>query len=162
MLLKIILMFVSIILLKIPQKCDVKQSFISIIPLKIPQKCGVKQSPSMQPCFEFRFPFPIIQRHQQLNGYCLEEKPKRTHGPRSTPTNDKQKSKKPTAKRKTPICSVCEKTVRINSKRMIRTYCKLLTHLHCTNTKSLTVSDTKNTKEWTYFLALELSCCFTK
>ena len=82
--------------------------------------------------------------------------------PRSTPTNDKQNSKKPTAKRKTPICSVCEKTVRINSKRIIRTYCKLLTHLHCTNTKSLTVSDTKNTKEWTYFLALELICCFTK
>ena len=69
----------------------------------------------------------------------------------STPKNNKQNSKKTTTKRKAPICSVCEKTVRINSKRMICTYCELMTHLHCTNTKPLSISDTKNTKEWTCF-----------
>ena len=50
-----------------------------------------------------------------------------------TPTNNKQNSKKSATKRKVPICSICEKTVRINSKRMICVYYKLLTHLHCTN-----------------------------
>ena len=71
--------------------------------------------------------------------------------------NDKQNSKQATTRRKAPICSVCEKTVRMNSKRMTCTYCKLLIHLHCTNTKSLIISDTKNSKEWTCF-----SCASTE
>ena len=33
-----------------------------------------------------------------------------------TPTNDKQNSKIETTKRKAPICSICEKSVGINSK----------------------------------------------
>ena len=36
----------------------------------------------------------------------------------------------------------------MNSKPMICTYCKLLTYLHRTNTKTLTISNTKNAKEW--------------
>ena len=85
-----------------------------------------------------------------------------THsGPRSatnsgwTPTNDKQNSKNTT----TPVC---QKTVRMNSKRMICTNRILLTHLHRTNTKSLTISDSKNAKEWICFPWLQLSYRFTK
>ena len=46
---------------------------------------------------------------------------------------------------------------------MICTYSKLLTHyLHCTNTKSLTVSDTKNVKEWTCFSLTTIELPFHK
>ena len=69
-------------------------------------------------------------------------------------------SKKTTTKRKAPICSVCEKTVRIKSKRMISTYCKLLINLHCTNTKSLTISNTENTKEWICFSCASIELPF--
>ena len=123
--------------------------------LKIPQKCDVKQSPSMQPWIEsfhrqHRHEFlknlrssPISYysktsaTHRILPGGDIEMNP----GPTSTtnsgqvPRNDKQNSKKATTKHKAPICSVCEKTVRINSERVICTYCKFLTHLHCTNIK---------------------------
>ena len=50
------------------------------------------------------------------------------------------------------------KILRINSKRMISTYCKLLKDLHFTNTKSLTISDTKNAKEWTCFVLCVCLC----
>ena len=45
---------------------------------------------------------------------------------------------------------------------MICTYCKFLIHLHCTNTKSLTISNTKNTKEWTYFSCALIELLFHK
>ena len=85
--------------------------------------------------------------------------PTSTANSRSTPTNDKQNIKKATTKRKAPICSVCEKTVSINSKRMICTYCKLLTHLHCANLQFQTA---KMRKSEFVFLALQLSYRFTK
>ena len=119
-----------------------------IISLKIPQKYDVKQSPSMRPWIEslhrqhhhkfrkkLRKSSPIsyysntaIQRI--LLGGDIETNPGPTSSSGSTPTNDKQNSIKETTKHKAPICSVCEKTVCINSKRMTCTYCKLLTHLH--------------------------------
>ena len=40
---------------------------------------------------------------------------------------------------------------------MIRTYCKLLTHFLCTNTKTQTISNTKNAKDWICF-----SCASTE
>ena len=80
----------------------------------------------------------------------------------STPMNDKQNSKQATTRRKAPICSACEKTVRMNSKRMTCTYCKLLIHLHCTNTKSLIISYTKNSKEWTYFSCVSTELPYNK
>ena len=122
-----------------------------IIFLKIPQKCDVEQFPSRQPWVEslhgqhhhefrekLRRSSPIsyysntLSTHRMLLGGDIETNP----GPASTtssgltPTNDKQNSKKATTKRKAPICSLCEKTVRINSKRLICTYCELLIHLH--------------------------------
>ena len=145
---------------------------LSIISLKIPQKCKVQQSLSMQPWIEslhrqhhhelrkkLRRSSPISYysntsaTHRILLGGDIETNPGPTSTTNSalTPTNNKQNSKKAATKRKAPICSICEKTVRINSKRMICTYCKLLTHLHCTNTKILTISNTKNAKEWICF-----------
>ena len=122
-----------------------------IIFLKIPQKCDVEQFPSRQPWVEslhgqhhhefrekLRRSSPIsyysntLSTHRMLLGGDIETNP----GPASTtssgltPTNDKQNSKKATTKRKAPICSLCEKTVRINSKRLVCTYCELLIHLH--------------------------------
>ena len=78
------------------------------------------------------------------------------------PTNNKQSSKKAATKGKAPICSVCEKTVRVNSKRMICTYCKLLTHLHCTNTKIQTISNTKNAKDCICFSCASIELPFHK
>ena len=110
--------------------------------------------------------FPIIQTHQPLNEYCQEEISKRIQGQHQQPTQDEHQqtinSKKSTTKRKPPICPVCQKTVRMNSKRMICTNRILLTHLHRTNTKSLTISDSKNAKEWICFPWLQLSYRFTK
>ena len=110
--------------------------------------------------------FPIIQTHQPLNEYCQEEISKRIQGQHQQPTQDEHlqtiNSKKSTTKRKPPICPVCQKTVRMNSKRMICTNRILLTHLHRTNTKSLTISDSKNAKEWICFPWLQLSYRFTK
>ena len=79
-----------------------------------------------------------------------------------TTTDDKQNSKIETTKRKAPICSICEKSVGINSKRMICTNCKLRTHLHCTNTKTLPISNTKNVKEWICFSCVSLELPFYK
>ena len=45
---------------------------------------------------------------------------------------------------------------------MICTYCKLLTHLHCTNTKLLTISDSKNVKEWACFSCASIELPFHK
>ena len=50
----------------------------------------------------------------------------------------------------------------MNSKRMICTYCKLLTHLHRTNTKALTISKTKNAKEWICFSCASIELPFHK
>ena len=79
-----------------------------------------------------------------------------------TPTSNKQNSKKAATRRKAPICSICEKTLRINSKRMICIYYKLLTHLHCTNTETQTISDTKNAKKWIYFSCASIELPFHK
>ena len=65
-------------------------------------------------------------------------------------------------KHKAPICLVCEKTLSINPKWMISTYCKPLTHLHCTNTKLLTISDTKNAKESTCLSSNSIELPFHK
>ena len=45
---------------------------------------------------------------------------------------------------------------------MICTYCKLLTHLHCTNAKTLTISNTKNAKEWICFSCASIELPFRK
>ena len=45
---------------------------------------------------------------------------------------------------------------------MICTYCKLLIHLHFTNTKSLNISDTKNVKEWIRFSCASIKVPFHK
>ena len=79
-----------------------------------------------------------------------------------TPTNNKQNNKKAAMKHKAPICSICEKNVCINSKQMICTYCKLLTHLHCTNTKTITISNTKNMKDWICFSCASIELPFHK
>ena len=154
---------------------------LSIIFLKISQKCEVQQSLSMQPWREslhrqhrhklrkkLRRSSPISYysntsaTHRILLGGDIETNPGPTSTTNSalTPTNNKQNSKKAATKRKAPICSICEKTVRINSKRMICTYCKLLTHLHCSKTKIQTIS--KMQKIGFVFLALQFNCHFTK
>ena len=130
---------------------------LSIISLKVPQKCEAKQSPSVQTWIEslhwqhqhkfrkkLRRSSPISYDSNTsatqpiLLGGDIETNPgpTSTTNSGSTPTNDKQNSKKATAKRKAPIYLLCEKTVHINSKRMLCTYCKHLTPLHYTNTKS--------------------------
>ena len=137
---------------------------LSIISLRIPQKYEVQQSLSMEPwieslhrqyCHELRkklrrssaisYYSNTSATHRILPGRDIETNPGPTSKRNSalTPTNNKQNSKKAPTKRKAPICSICEKTVRINSKLMICTYCKLLTHLHCTDTKIQTISNTK-------------------
>ena len=45
---------------------------------------------------------------------------------------------------------------------MICTYCKLLTNLVCTNTKTLTISNTKNAKEWICFSCASIELPFGK
>ena len=45
---------------------------------------------------------------------------------------------------------------------MICTYCKLLTHLHCTNTKIQTISNTKNAKDWICFSCALIELPFHK
>ena len=45
---------------------------------------------------------------------------------------------------------------------MICTYCKLLTHLHYTNTKLLTISDRKNAKEYICFSCTSIELPFHK
>ena len=142
--------------------------------VKDTQKCYVKQSSSMQPWIE-----NLHRQHQRKFGKKLrrlspisyysntsapqwtllrgdiETNPERksTASSRSTPTTNKQNSKKPTIKRKIAICSLCVKTVSVNAKLMICTYCKIMIHSHSTNTRAKTISDTKNAKEWTFFCA---------
>ena len=110
---------------------------LSILSLKTPQKCKVQQSLSMQPWIEslhrqhhhelrkkLRRSSPISYysntsaTHRILLGGDIETNPGPTSTTNSalTPTNNKQNSKKAATKRKAPICSICEKTVRINSK----------------------------------------------
>ena len=48
---------------------------------------------------------------------------------------------------------MCETQKRSNSKRMMCTYCKLPTHK---STRSLTLSDTKNAKEWISCASIKL------
>ena len=45
---------------------------------------------------------------------------------------------------------------------MICTYCKLLTHSHCTNTKSITTADSKTVKEWSCFSCASIELPFHK
>ena len=45
---------------------------------------------------------------------------------------------------------------------MTCTYCKLLTHLHRTNTKALTISKTKSAKEWICFSCASIDLPFHK
>ena len=71
----------------------------------------------------------------------------------STPTNDKRNPKKATTKRKAPICSVCEKTAHINSKRMICTHHNHLTHLHFTNKITDSFRQQKCEREGFFFCA---------
>ena len=117
---------------------------LSIISLKVPQKCDAKQSPSVQTWIEslhwqhqhkfrkkLRRSSPISYDSNTsatqpiLLGGDIETNPgPTTTNSGTTPTNDKQNSKKETAKRKAPIYLLCEKTVHINSKRMLCTYCK--------------------------------------
>lgn len=146
---------------------------VLVILLKIPQKCYVKQSSSMQPWIENSH-----RQHQRKFGKKLrrlspisyysntsapqwtllkgdiETNPgrKSTTNSRSTPTPNKQNSKKPTIKRKIAICSLCKKTVSVNAKLMVSTNCKIMIHSHSTNTRAKTISDTENAKEWTFFL----------
>ena len=109
----------------------------SIISLKIPQKCKVQQSLSVKPWIEslhrqhhherrkkLRRSSPISYysnisaTHRILLGGDIETNPgpTSTTNSRLTSTNNKQNSKKAATKRKAPICSICEKTVRMNSK----------------------------------------------
>ena len=130
---------------------------LSITSLKIRQKCDAKQSPSMQLWreslhrqhhHEFR---KKLRRSSHISYYSNTSATHRILLGGENEMINKQNSKKATTKHKTPICLVCEKTVRINSKRLICTYCKLLAHLHCTNIKLLTISNTKNANEWICF-----------
>ena len=45
---------------------------------------------------------------------------------------------------------------------MICTYCKLLTHLHCTDTKTIAISNTKNAKDWICFSCASIEPPFHK
>ena len=45
---------------------------------------------------------------------------------------------------------------------MICAYCKLLKHLHCTNTKSLIISNSKNAQDWTCFSCASIELPFQK
>ena len=45
---------------------------------------------------------------------------------------------------------------------MICTYCKLLTHLHCANTKIQTISNTKNAEDWICFSCASIELPFHK
>ena len=155
---------------------------LSISSLKIAQKCEVQQSLSMQPWVEslhrqhhhelrkkLRRSSPISYysntsaTHRILLGGDIETNPGPTSTTNSalTPTNNKQNSKKAATKRKAPICSICEKTVRINSKRMICTYCKLLTHLHYKTQKHKQFQTPKMQKIGFVSLVLQLNCHFT-
>ena len=102
--------------------------------------------------------------HQILLGGDIKTNP----GPISTtnsgltPTNNKHNSKKAATKCKAPISLICEKTVHINSTRTIYTYCKLLTNLYHTNTKTLTISNTENMKDWICFSCASIELLFHK
>ena len=110
---------------------------LSIISLKIPQKFELQHSLSMQPWIEslhrqhrhelrkkLRGSSPTSYysntsaTHRILLGGDIKTNPGLTSTTSSalTPTDNKQNSKKAATKRKAPICSICEKTVRINSK----------------------------------------------
>ena len=171
MLLKILILF-SIISLKIPQKCEVKQ-FLSMQPwIRQHQHKFRKKLRSWSPISYSNTSATQrillgwdIETNPGLLGWDIETKRGSASATNlgSTPTNDEQNNKNATtAKRKSPIGSVCEKTVRINSKWMICTYCKLQAHLHNTNTKSLIILNQKNAKEWTSFSCVSIELPFHK
>ena len=150
---------------------------LSIISLKIPQKCKVQQSLSMQPWIEslhrqhhhelrkkLRRSSPISYysntsaTHRILLGGDIKTNPSPTSTTNSglTPTNNKKQQWNV----KLQFVQFMKKTGRINPKQMICPYCKLLTHLHCTNTKILTISNTKNAKEWICFSCASIELRF--
>ena len=62
---------------------------------------------------------------------------------------DKQQTKPKSDRLRSSTCDLCNKTVRINSKKLMCVHCKSLVHLHCSTLKAiLIIKNSRKAHEW--------------